>query len=227
MTLGQMSLILGISLLIGSCGSAGDPMQPTRTVPLLPLPSRLNLQLGPQWLTVIGVNLSNDPEVPPCVPFASPRSGTSVNTAVLVTHEAGDWVARSMTSAAGTIEMRFHESQAKVSGIEVSGSIRGSGSDMWSNAYVAATESRVVFAGSQGTGAATVAGDGDPYFSYVGGKILGTVTYRDRSDQFGTCSVVLWSLLPGPADSFPAAARPQSAAIGVGPHSAWDLVRRS
>lgn len=133
MTRGQTILMLGTSLLIGGCGSAGDSMQPTRTVPLLPLPSRLNLQLGPQWLTVIGVNLSSDPEVPPCVPFASPRSGTSVKTSVLVTREAGDWVSRSMTSAAGTIEMRFHESRANVSGIEVSGSIRGSGSDMWSN----------------------------------------------------------------------------------------------
>ena len=206
MTRGQTILMLGISLLIGSCGSAGDPMQPTRTVPLLPPPSRLNLQLGPQWLTVIGVNLSSDPEVPPCVPFASPRSGTSVKTAVLVTREAGDWLARSMTSAAGTIEMRFHESRANVSGIEVSGSIRGSGSDMWSNSYVAATESRAFFADSHGTGEATVVGSGDPYFSYVGGRILGTVTYRDRSDQSGTCSVVLWSLLPAPPDSFPAAA---------------------
>ncbi len=206
MTRSQTILMLGVSLLIGSCGSAGDPMQPTPTVPRLPLPSRLNLQLGPQWLTVIGVNLSGDPEVPPCVPFASPRSGTSVNTPVVVTREAGDWVARSMTSTAGTIEMRFHENQAKVSGIEVSGSIRGSGADMWSNSYVVATESRAFFADSQGTGEAVVVGSGDPYFSYVGGRILGTVTYRDRSDRFATCSVVVWSLLPGPPDSFPAAA---------------------
>ncbi len=205
MTRGRTILMLGISLLISGCGSAGNPAQPTPTVPLL-LPSRLNLQLGPQWLTVIGPNLSNDPDVPPCVPFATPHSGTSVKTAVLVTHEAGDWVARSMTSAAGAIEMRFHESQAKVSGVEVSGSIRGSGSDMWSNTYVTATESRVFFADSRGTGEATVVGSGDPYFSYVGGRILGTVTYRDRSDQFGTCSVVVWSLLPGPPDSFRAAA---------------------
>lgn len=71
---------------------------------------------------------------------------------------------------------------------------------------MADTESRAFFADSHSTGEATVVGSGDPYFSYVGGRILGTVTYRDRSDQLGTCSVVVWSLLPAPPDSFPAAA---------------------
>jgi hypothetical protein len=176
-----------------ACASPVAPgPQPAVPAPAMPgPPAQLDLQVGPQWLYLRGIGLVVNSNVAPCQPTGVPASGTSVTTAVDVTSEHGEWVARSRAPEAGSVELRFHETGATGGNVSIEGTVAGAAADM---AYVdlyAPSDSRVAFISQ-----AVVDGHGDLYSSYVGGRIRGAIQFMDSQGRVGTCSSIEWALLP-------------------------------
>jgi hypothetical protein len=186
---------LGVLMLslASACSAPGEMSGPSRgtVVPAPSPPSQLALRLGPQWLYLKGAGLTFGSEAPSCQPAGVPPSGTLVTTAVDVSRENGEWVARSRTADAGSIELRFHETQAAVSGIPVAGTISGSAVDMPYVDLYTPTDSHVVFETQT-----PVDGVGDPYSSYAAGRIRGAIQFGDSQGRLATCSEIDWALLP-------------------------------
>jgi hypothetical protein len=158
-------------------------------------PDSLQLQAGPQWLSLIGLGISSDPEFPPCTPLLVPYGGTGVVTAVVLAHEAEEWVARSTTPTVGDIGLRFQDAGRSLIGEAVSGTIRGSGIDMPYNSLHQAVDVRASLAGA-GTPTAQVTGDAALTASFVSGRIAGLIRFSDSHGAFSTCSAIQWSLVP-------------------------------
>ncbi len=81
-----------------------------RSTELSPTPSRLNLRAGMQYVSFLGLAASTDPQFPPCTPIAVPRDGTLVTTQVTLVQSGDEWIARSPSSSAGTLEIRLRDS---------------------------------------------------------------------------------------------------------------------
>ncbi len=185
-----------VALMIGLGPACTPPTAPGQQTPgpVSPVPgppSQLDLRIGPQWLYLRGIGLLSGSGAAPCQPTGVPPSGTSVTTAVDVSREGGEWVARSRSPEAGSVELRFHEVGAAAGNVSIQGSVTGAAADM---AYVdlyTPTDSRVAFVSD-----AAVDGHGDPYSSYVGGQMRGVIQFMDSRGHVGTCSAIDWALLP-------------------------------
>jgi hypothetical protein len=185
-----------VLMLLAAAGCRSHaPTQPSVGTEVPGLSTSLNLREGAQWLTLIGVTNYADLTLPPCLPPGSPPSGTWVTTAVTVSREGSDWVARSPSAEAGTIELRFRVTRARITGIDVHGTIRGTAFDMRYTRPRDPTDSHVTFGGDTTT--ADVIGWGDPNYSLVRGDIKGAIRYADPNGRSGSCSVIVWSLSPG------------------------------
>ncbi len=175
--------ILACVLVVG-CGSK---------TPTSPDPDPLPLAPGMQLLTLGGFALSSDPEFPPCVPLGQPRDGTFVSTAVMLSNENGQWVARSQ-AAGDTLELRLHSAGQGPSGPALAGTVTGTAAD---RGLMGITRDVRITIGSPPTAAnlsGTMTGEGRSKF--VTGKVTGTMRFSDRQDQSSTCSAIQWSMQP-------------------------------
>jgi hypothetical protein len=178
---------LVLCLLILNCGGGETPSSPTT-------PSNLPLQPGRQLLTVLGFGISDNPLYPACVPLRVPRDGTVVYTLVTLEQDGGYWVARSTTPELGDLELRFRESGG--TGLQVAGTIRGTGVDAGLTPAATVNDVRVSLGGERG-GDATVQGAlASPAASMINGRITGLVRFSDKEGNSSTCSAIMWSLQP-------------------------------
>jgi len=81
--------IYALALVSGCCLTL-DCASPTS-----PSSNALPLLAGPNWLVLIGVDMSDDPTFPPCSPIAVPRAGKQVTTLVMLARTSSDWTGRS------------------------------------------------------------------------------------------------------------------------------------
>lgn len=144
-----------------------------------------------QLLTLGGFALSSDPQFPPCVPLGQPRDGTFVSTAVMLSNENGQWIARSQ-SGGDTLELRLHSAGQGPSGPALAGTVTGSAADRGLMGIT--RDVRVTIGNASATLSGTMAGDGKSMF--VTGRVTGTMRFSDSGDQSSTCSAIQWSMQP-------------------------------
>src|SRR5580704_1756540 len=115
-------VLLSLSWLVQSCGF-GAPSSPSPVdLPFLP---------GLHLFELTGADLSDDPALPPCVPFGVPYDGKMVETALTLEKDATEWVGRSSSAQAGNIVLRFHGTGSTGPGqTGTSGTIQGMAWDM-------------------------------------------------------------------------------------------------
>jgi hypothetical protein len=146
-------------------------------------------------LTLGGFALSSDPAFPPCVPVGQPPDGTFVSTAVMLSAENGEWIARSQ-SGGDTLELRLRSAGSGPLGLGVAGTVTGSAVDR--GLMGVTRDVRVTLRDTSGTAPAslsgTMAGSGTSLF--VTGRATGTVRFSDSRDESSTCSAIQWSMQP-------------------------------
>jgi hypothetical protein len=178
-TLAGLALVAGAALVTPSCSPAG------------PSPKSLQIQEGPYTLAIVPDPLCTLAEI------------GSVRTQVLLTHEAGTWVARSAAPSDGTLDFKFHEvGNRLVAGVALSGTMTGVAYD----SIQSAPPLSVLMSAGGGSGAASVSAQTTPSFpDFIAGRIEGELTIGNgevsrtcRTGDFG-----LW--LPVPCDTDPAA----------------------
>jgi hypothetical protein len=175
--------------------SCDDPQSPPGPAPTPPVAFRpLALQPGPHWLHLIGFAHSTDPQYPSCDDFFLSYGGTAIRTALEITNERNAWVGRSPAASGGDLEFRFRETGARISGVDIAGSMGGSAVDMPTPPLYKSTGVR---ARVQGTASpwATVEGLGEFGVSFLRGQVTGDIRFGD-GERSGRCTAVMWSLVP-------------------------------
>jgi hypothetical protein len=128
-------------------------------------------------------------------------SWPGVGTLVTLSHEGRDWVARSQSAEAGSVEFRFHEvANSLVAGVAVAGSLVGSGHE--GRDGFASTAAAVSFGASAAGGSASVSAETIPMLSnWVSGRVTGTIMFSDRVKGTLSCAAAEMGLrLPAPCE---------------------------
>lgn len=170
-------------LLVGVVDCGSSPTAPS---------GRILQGPGRYWLELIGFAISGDPEIPPCLPPALAYTATRLR--VDVAEERGLWVGRA-PSAIGNLELRIRGGEEVIGGVQVSGSIVGTGLDNETGFLPGVT---IMFGGLTG-GAASVDGLAEPTGRYVHGTIIGDIQYSDSVGNVTKCTTIIWSLQPVPS----------------------------
>jgi len=190
MTRWRACLVIAVVLAVG-CDDAQSPpgLAPT------PISFRpLALQPGPHWLHLVGFAHSTDPLYPACDDFFLSHGGTAIRTAIEITKEGTTWAGRSPAGSGDDLEFRFREIGARISGVDIAGSIRGSAVDMPTPPLYQSTGVRAWVQGPASPWA-TVAGLGEFGVSFLRGRITGNIRFGD-GERPARCTVVMWSLAP-------------------------------
>jgi hypothetical protein len=193
------AIVLSVTVFIAACGNnlvgpadvSGNSRDST---------SALNLQLGLQLVTFLGLGLSSDPTLPPCAPLGVPSAGTSVSTQLMLTRDGSDWVARSPSPELGSIELRFRVSGTSVEGTVVTGSANGAAPDHGS--FSRPPLDVIITLGANG-GAEHLEGTASRSVPIINGTIAGTTAFSNSRDERSTCTVVQWMMQPASGISFP------------------------
>jgi hypothetical protein len=148
-------LLIAFGVAASSCG----PMNPTV--------KKLDLPLG-QYILVVNPGGG-------CTLF-----WPGVGTLMTLSHEGGDWVARSQSAADGSVEFRFHEvADSSVAGVAVAGSLVGTGNE--SRSGFTSTPGVVSFAASAAGGSASVSAETVPLvLNGIAGRVTGHIVFSDN-----------------------------------------------
>jgi hypothetical protein len=152
----------------------------------------LSLETGPQMLTLVGTDISDDPAFPPCSGVFWPRTGKLVTTRVVLERTADEWIARAAPQA-GDLELRFRQVGASPAHFTIEGSAEGTAIDL-GDTVQAATNARVTITDTDGT--ASLVGDSPRSGFVAGGRIRGVATFTDDAGRGGSCEVISWTLTP-------------------------------
>lgn len=176
------------ALILAAVGCGNGP-----TAPTLPESS---LPRGTYWLHLVGFDLSDSAEFPPCSNIGVPRAGKRLDTLIVIDHEQGEVIGRSLSAADGTVLLRFRLAEALDVRTTVSGSVEGVARDS-GREQGAPRDVYAQFAAAEGSGPALVEGDtrifgANPAF--YSGRIGGRVTFGNSEGASGDCSAVSWAL---------------------------------
>jgi hypothetical protein len=179
--------------IVGLLGAGAVQTGCDRATDLSPTPSRLNLRAGLNYVSFLGLAVSNDPQFPPCTPIAVPRDGTSITTQVMLAQSGDEWTARS-SSTAGTLEIHLRDTgRSSLQGSEVTGTVRGSAIDL-GRGQLAPVDVRINVAGNGGSAALTGYVERTAFFAT--GRLSGSITFADSQNATASCTAIRWTMQP-------------------------------
>lgn len=170
-------IIFVLSIAVAGCRAAS------------PTPS-LNLTEGPFHLAVVGYSFSQDPSIPPCVPFGVPKTGTQVDLAVTVSRQGADWIIRDDAARPDRLELRFKATGGVSNGGDsFVGTATGSAKDAGDPPASPPVDVEMTIAANP-----VASLSGEVTTAITQGKISGAIQFRDSSGNMGSCSVVVMFL---------------------------------
>lgn len=185
------------SLALIACGA---PTEPARSAPIHPphVVRIVPFQPGPYLLSVVGLDLSNTPEMPVCAPIGVPPEGKAVHTHVDLRWEGDEWLGRG-TSPGSSVIIHIRERHGVGSRSEMYGTFYGAAPDL--GTLLVPPRGVTVTFGEAGTGA-MIDGVGEYAVPLARGWARGIVGFHNDKAAVALCPGVMWMLQPANSPGF-------------------------
>jgi hypothetical protein len=173
--------IIAFLLLVAGCDDRSAPTSPTSTT---------TLPLEPGAYVVVATAHSTLPSGDGCSGTGA-FAGVSIMSFVTLSHEAGEWVARSATAADGDAEIRFAEVGLRFAQVDVSGMARGTLIDRRAAQTLGLASMRL--SSASGVGAMLTGAFYNSPTMQVAGSAAGVVVVSSPVGS-GTCDRAQWTI---------------------------------